>query len=345
MATDNVGAPVSSCAPNSCSPRSQHFKFGAEYLYLRPSIDRTSYALSDELDVTQFLFDDLETRIQGKAITNEFRFHSGYSLFGTYFFTCSSDFTIQWNHLACNDTSSFTGAYFPTRIDPWLLKIYLTPLDTFIAPFTLGLFEGFCDSQRHFKFQNLQATLGQQVLKCRCFDLQLRGGVNFASIKIDEDIEYVTFPADAFSLVILTQQDRSHFCGVGPQLGLKMNWFLTSCFYLRGAANTSLLISKHSMRGVSHIDFISSSPTFTSFADFRDKGHHKIVPEVDLKLGLGWERCFRCFMLNLEIGFEAFNFFNAQQNFGINDDYNNSESNRLSNVGLHGLYVSGSVRF
>ena len=330
------------------------FQIGAEYLYLNPTIDRTTFALSNQFSPTVFLLPIpttppiTTTNFGGKSIKNEFNYHSGCSVFGTYYFNKCSDFTIEWNRLHCSDSADFTGDYFPTRGDPFVFQVYLTPIDFSPLIWVFGLFEGNCHAHSDFKFDNLELLFGQLLVANRCFDLQLRGGVNLAQIKIHEKFTYISFPTDVavdpFTLVILNVQDHSNFRGVGPQIGLDMNYYLTKRLYLRGAANASLLVSQLSKKSITNLFFTTPTLSFTNSAAFRDRRHYKIVPEVDLQFGIGIETCVFGFLANLEAGFEAFAFFNAQQNYHFND-FNAAEADSVSNINLHGLYVSASVGF
>ena len=336
----------------SCDETCSRFQIGAEYLYLKPTIDGTTFALSNEGSPEAFLLNGITTtNFGGKSIKNEFNYHSGCSVFGTYYFNNCSDFTIQWNRLHCSDSADFTGDYFPTRGDPFVFQIYLTPIDPTHPIWSFGFFEGNCHAHSDFKFDNLELLFGQLLVANRCFDLQLRGGVNLAQIKIHEKFTYISFPTDVavdpFTLVILNVQDHSNFRGVGPQIGLDMNYYLTKRLYIRGAANASLLVSRLGKKTITNLFFagpgVAGSP-FTNSAEFRDRRHYKIVPEIDLQFGIGIETCVFGFLTNLEAGFETFTFFNAQQNYHFND-FNAAEADSVSNINLHGLYVSASFGF
>jgi hypothetical protein len=323
----------------------RRWQVGAEFLYLSPSLDRTTFALSNNLPTSLFLHGPVGTTTSqaGDSIKNEFQYHPGYSVFGSFKFNECTDFTVQWNYLSCVDSANFTGNYFPTQGDPFVATIYNSPFETTALIWAIGLFEGFCTARRNFKYQNLELTLGQRVLNFNRFDLQLQGGVNFAQIKIREKFNYTSFPTQGpFTLVTLNVNEQSNMLSVGPQIGLDMNYFFFSGFYLTGAANSSLLVSKLSKKSNSVLFFTPGE--FFNTAGFKDAKHWKLVPEVDIQFGLGYERCLFGLLCNVEIGFEALEFFNAQQNYHFND-FNFAESDTLSNVGLYGLYVSGSVCF
>src|SRR3984885_14182831 len=148
----SLGAGICDCS----SPR---WQIGAEYLYLKPTIDRTTFALSNTVDPALFPSGTTRTTtFGGKSIKNEFNYHSGYSVFGHFLFNGCNEFAIKWSHLSASDSKDFTGNFFSNRADPYILTQYLL-LGGGIADLTLGLFQGFCQAHSDFKYRSLEATL------------------------------------------------------------------------------------------------------------------------------------------------------------------------------------------
>ena len=299
-----------------CNDNSPLWTIGAEYLFLRPTIDRTTFALSNTVNPALFPNGtSRSTTFGGDSIKNEFCYHSGYSVFGSFFFNCDNDITVKWCQLIASDSKDFTGNFFPNRSDPYILTQYLL-LPGGIDNLTLGLFEGSAQAHSSFKFRSLDATLGQKIFENQCVYLQLRGGVYLAEIKIDERFTYrdtVLIPPPSPPSV-LSVRDKSRFMGVGPQLGLNIDVDLCQGLYLQGGANASFLVSRLRKELLSTLLI---PPTTLSNIGFRDNRHYKIVPEADLNFGLGYERCLLGYLVNLEIGFRAMIFFKCPAKFSF----------------------------
>jgi len=155
----------------------------------------------------------------------------------------------------------------------------------------------------------------------------------------------VTPYADA----LLKQRLETSYWGVGPRLGLDSDWKLGAGFELFGNMATSLLFGESYDESTKAEFDIASTGEIISTAPFfdvsRKSSKTRVVPTLQMILGLGWNKCFndnKCFV-DLRAGWEV-NYFWQLQNF-LNIFGNQAKYTFPSNLDLSGLTLSARFGF
>ncbi len=294
----------------------------AEYLYFRPSVDDTYFVISS-------VGSDGEPN--GTRENNDFSFRSGFRVGGAYGFCgCNQEAQIYYTRLNAKTTKTVSGNAMGATKGSALL----------ITTDGLDPFSGFAQSSLNCFYQRVDGLFAGQVFCCCGSNLYLFGGVEYASVRLNENINYVIdlTPPDT-----VLQKERTW--GIGPQLGIDYDYYLCSFSACRcpGAlslvtrASTSLLVSKS-----------RESLTTVGSAVFRANDHHswRIVPAFHARVGINYTCSFNCWAAALEIGYEIDSYLRGLTRIFFTDSSALSYSaSNYFNFDVQGLYVSATVGF
>ncbi|MCB1115118.1 MAG: hypothetical protein KDK71_01505 [Chlamydiia bacterium] len=148
-------------------------------------------------------------------------------------------------------------------------------------------------------YDNVALTLAQSSFLSRLFGIGTEIGVRKTWLEQRQGVTY-----EGVEKVRL--KDRCRFEGIGPQLGLKLHWYLLSDFSFLSQADLSLLY------GNFHVKHSENQTDILGHAHF-------FAPAMHFFLGLNWGYPFRSAKLNFSIGYEAEYFW--RQNQSIKIDY------------------------
>lgn len=218
---------------------------------------------------------------------------------------------------------------------------------------------GFSDASfsGKFSYNCLDLNLGKSFFVSRSLSLRPSCGLKNVWIKQTfklRDHNYVdaseTF-APVVGTVDITARDSNELWGIGPQLGLDLNWALCANFRIISAVQGALL---QSYIEVDHYGKIVISPEGSESTignNDLSANIHRFVPFAKCLLGLGWAKDFndRKQHLDISINWEIDYFWRENQMLNITNStvpvptFSSDESVRLliqrlsEDVGLYGV--------
>ncbi len=143
------------------------------------------------------------------------------------------------------------------------------------------------------------------------------------------------------------QNEETKYWGVGPKFGLNTDWKLGNCgFELFGNFASALLFGQCFDE---RLDVVPIIPTpvypVTAIDITRQPKRTRVVPTLQMAMGLGWNKCFNysChdYYVNLDAAWEVNCYWNLQNFFQIQGkqaNYNFETSLNLSGLTLHARF-------
>lgn len=150
----------------------------------------------------------------------------------------------------------------------------------------------------------------------------------------------LTYDALPFENVQVQANNETKYWGVGPKFGMNTDWKLGNCgFELFGNFATALLY------GESFDELLIGEGEDVDDGITSDSNRGRIVPTMQMVLGLGWNKCFNysChdYYVNLDAAWEVNYYWNMQNFFqlqGIQAAYNFPSSLDLGGLTLHASF-------
>lgn len=295
-----------------------------EWLYLLNAIDQPYFAQ-----------EGLATELIGlDRHATEQHWHSAYRVEGVYSY-CNQEngVRLRWTHLP---QFSETGQFIePSQV-----------MDTIGLPTLVELASFYNAAYVHnsFYFYSAELLFEQQFCPCAPFSFVLEGGVQFARIHMEQDIQYIGDISNRNRRTTRFQSDRY---GVGPEIGFQFAYPFCGCFNWLVRGNSSLLVAKKKTKYATQ--YINGSTNVRG--NGKDDGYWILMPYIDLRTGLSYLRnvnwCSCAFSLGLEVGYEVFDYFKGVDNvytFQLNRFPSSSINNYMSFM-QHGPYVRLGVTF
>lgn len=274
-----------------------------EWLYLRPT--KENYLFSSTSGIGP-VFDKPETVIPS--------YHSGWRVGVNYYLcNCLDHFSVRGTRLKTTDRQTFAS-------------------NSFIIPFgTISSAAGIVGSDRvHFDYYAIEFLFSHKLCyDCR-FNIEVVGGVQYARIGRKETVLFQS--TTPFSL-----KHQAHFWGVGPELGMDFYYCLYSGFSLSGRGLGSLLASRAKQ------DFYRAGATLASQHQITNQPVWTIVPAIDLRFGLRYDRSWSCLNICLEAGYELISYVHGLPVQDITTTI--STSNEYDNANMHGPYIAFGIIF
>ncbi|NNM59482.1 MAG: hypothetical protein HKM04_06655 [Legionellales bacterium] len=187
-------------------------------------------------------------------------------------------------------------------------------------------------------------TFGQLLTVGSRVTLHPFGGIQFADIDTDNRADYdgtLTSVTDIDGVIVTdadpfdtTYKNSSDFVGAGPRAGIDASVHFGN-FSIVGTFAAALLVGNmdSEFEGATSIDGV------TLATETENDSYTAVVPELDAKLGLDYMYAFNPNMsMNVQVGYEVVNYFNAESNDALDSEFVNSVDN-TSDFNYNGPYL------
>lgn len=301
-------------------PAPGEWELSADYLFLKPTFDDTYFVIKSP---------QTTTFPNGRRENNDFDFESGFRVGAKYALCdCASEAEISYTWLGASEKKVVSGDFLWGTIGR--------------ADFASAFenYTGSAGSKLHLLYQRLDALYSQEIYNCCGLDFYLQFGLETAYLRLNEQYEYL-------NVTTLGEIDqRSKTWGVGPQLGIALDYELCEC--------TCFLPGTLSLNVVSSGSILASETSTnernilagTSLLNVSDRNTWRTIPAFHSRVGLNYDVPYSCFDINFEIGYEFSSYLRALSRVSFPDDVADGlASTNYYNFDVQGLYVSASVRF
>ncbi|MFN7096397.1 MAG: Lpg1974 family pore-forming outer membrane protein [Gammaproteobacteria bacterium] len=268
-----------------------YWSLGIEALYVRSTAPQFQYAQIASNTTP-------ENKLSNQIVGNSYQ--TGFEADATYHFVGNDrDVTLAYTHVDMDDshTSSIVGS------------------ETFAEPFGLLPTPAFLDHVDQIKgstdnlYNAADLVFGQHMAVGKVLDIHPFGGLRYADLNSRNNSTYYNDPTVA-DHIQATAQMTSHFQGLGPRAGVGATLYLNNTFSLIGTFGGALEV------GYDNPETTLQSNGDLPVNDELNKNWY-IVPELDAQIGINFQHCFsQLTALNVQLGYQAVNYFNA-----VEDDY------------------------
>lgn len=219
------------------------------------------------------------------AVENEWDW--GYRLEGSYHFNTGNDINLNWTHFE----SDVEQDGLIRRAEAGLLAIPGNPFSI--------------TGSDHFDQVNLE--VGQHVDISTATKLRFYGGAQYANIQLHRASNFNPAIVLGPTVSINVLHDTTDYKGLGVLAGIDYAYYLTSGLSITANAASSILY------GTSHykINQVASALHLDVSSTFGRK--NAMVPSLEAKLGLNYAYGMPHGVINIQGGYQAFNYFNALQ--------------------------------
>lgn len=197
------------------------------------------------------------------------------------------------------------------------------------------------------KLDQIDLVGGQYIPIRSCLTLHPFAGLRWAEIRRTLDSTNYDTPDGQFTLF----HQHSKFIGIGPNVGMDANYFLTPNFSLVASLGTSLLVGDVKPHVAIFADGFNV-PGNTDFHHVTPKNKsHRIVPALDIKLGADYTYIFDSSTLSnlsVELGWKFTEYFNSMDSINIltaNAQGIGATRSSSGDLSLQGPYAELSVAF
>ncbi len=260
-------------------------------------------------------------------------FDTGVRLSFGYDFGNGVDLAAQYTHLATSESSSVNNS--ATGDDLWGIWLHANSViddnDVDIANASYDI------DADVFDF-----TVGKRFGGNNALGLRLDGGLRYANIDQGMDISYTQTVAALRRTADITYENS--FSGLGPKVGLGVDWQAGNGFTLFGALSGSVLIGNFDM-SLKQID-TQTTGVQTTRVDV-DSSENRVVPVVEMLAGVEYSRELSNGMLvGGQFGYEWQNWFNMATVRQYGDDVDSQLSNTdTTDLGFDGFFLKGYIKY
>lgn len=320
-----------------CQDQSCHFVLSGELLYLKPTVDQSSYVISSSQNVVAGEFFP-----NGKRHNIHSSYKPGFRLEGIYEL-CNGESALDFRfaYFKAGHSDSVTGDFLFDTIG--------FPGDGAQAPEDTS-YAGKASIHDHYRYYAFDTTFNRLSL-CSCFDnLYLLIGLHYANIEHRTHFTSVgTFISDAATRPINnTLKSHSDFWGIGPQLGLDYNYNLTSadCCYGEFTLNASMRGALLCSNSNSSFHYNTLRTAGTEGVNLKNDNLWRVTPTFDARLGGSYRLSCFCVDTIIELGYEWIWYHNGVDSIrGIDVAFAGDSIDVFSNLSLHGPFLKISVAF
>jgi hypothetical protein len=286
-----------------CPPNDLNFEFFGQWLFLQPNGSNIYYAAE------AFPFN---TSIAVPAVSPNWKifeidpdYHSGFEV-GLNWLLPKSDMNIElnWERLHAQDKDSMHVTPLSYATGNMVGPIYD------IGPNSAAYTQAKGKAIFHFDEANL--FVGKSICFVKNLRMRLHLGASFAKIKQKITSQYANDSAQTNRNIATV----SNFWGVGPQLGLDLDFRIVRNFYFTGNSNASLYMGR--LRN--HTTFKSNTPALAAIDVAEPNVQHtkvpnrsQLVPGFEERLGFAYWHFFKHCEVNLGVGYVFQIYLNAVQ--------------------------------
>ena len=291
-----------------------------EYLYFRPSIDDSYYAITSPIN---------SAFPNGSRKNNDFGFHSGYRVGGAYqFCNCCSELDVVYTNLDITRSKSTRGNFLWATVGR----------PDFLSEFEN--YDGFASSRLKLFYRRIDVLYAQCLYECCNLRIGVQFGLEAAYLRLCERYTY----QNVGNLGIVRQKEKTS--GVGPQVGCTFDYKLFQC----GDCNPSVLsfhvCTSGSLLAADTKSRESNVLNTVSFLAVRNRTSYRVIPAFHTRVGLNYDLCFSNSKASIEVGYEFNTYIRALSRTVFPDDVAESMSfNRFDNIDFQGLYVAFNFGF
>lgn len=318
----SAGTVAADCCPTNCCEPANQWSVFADYLYFKPSVDDTYFVIDSQAT---------STFPEGKRVNNDFDFHSGYRVGGTYSFCdCNRELLFSYSHLGFKQDETVTGSFLWGTVGR--------------ADFATNFenYSGSAKSELDYLYQRYDLLYSQQIYNCCKLDVNVQFGLEAADLKLNEDYTFI----NGATTGLVKQHSKAW--GIGPQLGFGLGYDLyegSECDCLPGTLRLNVLSTGSLLAADSKAKAFSSLTGVTNL-NVKDDNTWRVIPALHARVGLDYGFNFSCFDFSLEVGYEFSSYIRGLTRIGFPDDVADGLSySNYYNFDMQGLYVSGSFRF
>ena len=295
-------------------PSQGQWKFQAEWLYMLPSFDDTYFVIDSDTSTT---FPN------GTRKNNDFKFHNGYRIGGSYTLCeCAAQIDLFYAHLSNKQNRTVTGDFL------WA---------TLGRPDFASSFENYTGSAHsHLKntYNRIDAFYSQQVFDCCGLGIGVQFGLEVADLKLNENYTY------ASRTTLGTISSHSHACGLGPQLGFVFNYELFPQMLGLRVSTTGSFLAAHCKSSASNV--LNGVTTL----DVNDNKTWRVIPAFHTRIGLNYALEISCYKADIEFGYEFNSYLRGRSAIHFVDDVADGLCETYyTNYDVKGIYLAASMRF
>ncbi len=195
-------------------------------------------------------------------------------------------------------------------------------------------------SQVKLNFINLDVNLCRYYFISRNLAFQPRIGIKNTWNKLEQEVFYSQ--GDSLLGNLASTSDRSKMWGIGPNAGIDSTWYLGKNFFISGLFSASALYSYF------RVNQTSTVTTHPESSLLLTEKNHRFVPNLQWKLGLGWNRYFsnKQRRIDLSLAYEALYYFRLNQMFALSEFQNTFRAQGLSeDVSMYGVTFNAQYCF
>lgn len=332
------------------------FIVGGSYIYWNARIDGLDFGQA----VTGTGSDTNHISIESKTLDLNFKWKSGFKVNVGYIFSCwdQIDINFIWTSLHSKAKHSFA---LPEMIS---VSGGANQIKTGWFPLLLGPSAQSAAAQWRLKFDTIDGLIGKNFFLGRYFTLHPFAGLKGVWIRQNYNVQYLGAYGDiqgGNSVIVLndnTLVTRNNFKGVGFNIGLDAEWFVTCRWSIFSHLATSLIYGKflisQDASGLLIIPNVFEGTTIHILESVNMLDHpHKIRPNIDTQMGIRWQRRFCNDAYSLQIAASyIFSYWFRQNELmnqtGVVDAIFNSYLTTVSQSGdlqLQGLVVDARFDF
>ncbi len=291
------------------------FYLSADLLYMQPSIDQP-----------EFVIDSISTVLpDGERAHNAQGYHFGYRAEGG-FRLCDSltELGIRWTYFpSFSENREVTGAD-------------LFPVLNFPEP-TLDDENGTATISTRFSVRFLNGFLRQKIVDSRCYSFSLLGGIQYGYLKLREKVEY----PDNGNSTVRNIDSFSRTQGLGPAIGVESHYHFLGCLQFVADITSGWLIAD-----IDKNYRETRASTSATLVNVTDDKYWRLIPTIDLRMGLNYLRSIFCLQLDLGVGYEVIVAWKAIENIYFVDSNNRGSSfNKERTLSMQGPYAHLGISF